>query len=78
MRTARSQVAGTLNGLSDTALILEGSACDTAGENLTLLVEELLQEFGILVVNVLDTALLETAVLLLLDVNCGSGQVADF
>ena len=71
-------MAGTLNGLSDTALILERSASDAAGQNLTLLVEELLQEFGILVVNVLDTALLETAVLLLLDVDSGSGLVADF
>ena len=32
-------MAGTLNGLSDTALILERSAGDAAGQNLTLLIE---------------------------------------
>ena len=71
-------MTGTLDGLSHATLVLEGSACDAAGQNLTLLVEELLQEFGIFVVNVLDTALLETALLFLLDVDSGSGQVADF
>ncbi len=60
----------TLHCLSHAALILQRSACDAARENLTLLVEELLEEFWVFVVNVLDTALLETAILLLLNVNC--------
>ena len=64
-------MTSTLDCLSDTALILQRSACDAARQNLALLVEELLQELWILVVDVLDTALLETAILFLLNVNCG-------
>ena len=71
-------MASTLNGLSHTTLILQRSTGDTAGKNLTLLVQELLQEFRILIIDVLDTALLETAVLLLLDINSGSGQITNF
>ena len=48
------------------------------GRILSLFVEELLEEFGIFVVDILDTALLETAILLLLDVNGGGSQVANF
>jgi hypothetical protein len=71
-------VTCTLNSLSHATLILEGSASDAAGQNLTLLIEELLQEFGILVVDILDAALLETALLFLLRVNGRSVQIADF
>jgi hypothetical protein len=71
-------VTCTLHCLSHAALILQRSACDAARENLTLLVEELLEEFRILVVDVFDTALLETALLLLLDVDSVWSQVANF
>ena len=64
-------MAGTLNGLSHATLKLQGSAGDTAGKDFSLLVEELLQEFRILVVDVLDTALLETAILFLFDITVG-------
>ena len=49
-------MTGTLNGLSHATLELQRSTGDATGQDSTLLVEELLQEFGILVVDVLDTA----------------------
>ncbi len=52
----------TLHGLGHTALEFQRSTGDAAGKNLALLIEELLEEFGILVVDVLDTAAFETAV----------------
>ena len=67
-----------LNGLSHAALELERGTGDAAGQDLTLLVEELLQEFGILVVDVLDTATFETAVFLLAGVNRQGSQITDF
>ena len=63
-------MTGTLHCLCYAALVLERSACDAAWENLALLVEELLEELRIFVVDVLDAALLETAILLLLNVYC--------
>ena len=74
----QSQVTSTLDGLSDTTLELEASACDAARKDLTLLVEEALEEFGILIVDILDTALLEAAVLLLLAIEVQWGQIAYF
>jgi len=74
----QSQVTSTLDGLSDTTLELETSACDAARKDLTLLVEETLEEFGILVIDILDTALLEAAVLLLLAIYSEGSQVAYF
>jgi hypothetical protein len=71
-------VTGTLNGLSHTTLELERSSGDTTGKELALLVEELLEEFGILVVDILDTASLETAIFLLLNVYRKGSEVADF
>ena len=61
-------MAGTLNGLSHATLELERSSGDTTGKELALLVEELLEEFGILVIDILDTASLETAIFLFLNV----------
>ena len=55
-------MAGTFNGLSHTALELQRSAGDAAGKDFALLVEELLEEFGILIVDVFDSAAFETAV----------------
>ena len=62
-------MARSLDSLSHTALVLERCASDAAWKDLSLFVEELLEELGILVVDILDTALLEAAILLLLDVN---------
>ena len=63
----------TLYGLCHAALELQRSAGNAARQDLSLFVEELLEEFGIFVVDILDTALLETAILLLLDVNGWGG-----
>ena len=52
-------MTSTLDSLCDATLELEARAGDTAGEDLTLFVEETLEEVGILVVDILDTALLE-------------------
>ncbi len=62
-------MTGAFHGLGHAALVLQRSAGDAARQNLALLVEEFLEEFGIFVVNVLDAALLETAILLLLQVD---------
>ena len=59
----------TLHSLSHAALVFQRSTGYTARQNLTLFVEELLQELRVLIVDILDTALLETAVLLLLNVD---------
>jgi len=64
----QSEVAGTLYGLSHTTLELEGSACDAAGQDLALLVKELLEELRILIVDILDAGTLEAAVFLLLGI----------
>ena len=71
-------MTGTLYGLGYAALELEGSTCDTAGKEFALLVEELLEEFGILVVNILDAAAFETAIFFLLYVYRQGSEVADF
>jgi len=71
-------VTSTLDGLSYTALELEASTGDTAWEDLALLVKETLEEVRILVVDILDTALLEAAVLLLLAIYRKGGKVAYF
>ena len=71
-------LAGALHGLSHAALILQRSTGDATGQNLTLLVQELLQELGIFVVDILDTALLETAILLLLRIDRRSSQITNF
>ena len=70
-------MACTLNGLRYLLLELLRSTRQAAGQNLTLLVEELLQELTVLVVYILDAELLEAAVLLLLHVNRYRVQVAD-
>ena len=62
-------MTGALNGLSHAALELERGAGDAARQNLTLLVEELLQELGVFLIDVLDTTAFETAVFLLAGVN---------
>ena len=71
-------LACTLNSLSHAALILQRRAGDAAGQDFALLVQELLKELGVLVVDVLDAALLETAVFLPLRVNRRRGQISDF
>jgi hypothetical protein len=71
-------VTSTLDGLSYTALELEAGTGDTAWEDLALLVKETLEELRILVVDILDTALLEAAVLLLLAIYRKGSKVAYF
>ena len=56
----------TLYGLSHAALVFEGSSRDAARQDLALLVEEFLEELGVLVIDVFDSALLKAAVFLLL------------
>ena len=71
-------MAGALNGLSHATLKLEGGSGDAAGKDFALLVEELLEEFGIFVVDLLDAASLKTAVFFLLHVYRHGSEVADF
>ena len=71
-------MTSTLDSLCDATLELEARAGDTAGEDLTLFVEETLEEVGILVVDILDTALLEASVLLLLAIYGQGSEVAYF
>ena len=51
-------MTGTLNSLSDTTLELQRSTGDAAGKDFALLVEELLEELGVLVIDVLDMTLI--------------------
>ena len=67
-----------LDCLGNLPLELEGSTGDAARQNLALLVEEPLEELSILVVNILDTCLLETAVFLLANLYCRRVQITDF
>ena len=48
----KCQMTGSLDSLCYTTLILQRSTCNATGQNLTLLIQEFLQEFGILIVNV--------------------------
>ena len=61
-----SQMACTFNGLCHTTLEFQRGAGDATGKDLALLVEEFLEEFGILVVDIFDAAAFETAVFFLL------------
>ena len=72
------EVAGTFHGLRYLLLELLRSTRQAAGQNLALLVEELLEELAVLVIHVLDAEFLETAVLLFLDVNRNGVEVSDF
>ena len=71
-------MAGTFHGLRYLLLELLRSTRQAAGQNLALLVEELLEELAVLVIHVLDAEFLETAVLLFLDVNRNGVEVSDF
>lgn len=71
-------MACTLYSLSHTALEFQRSACDATGKDLALLIQELLEEFGILVVDILDTASLEATIFFLFNIYRQGGQVADF
>lgn len=55
-------MTGTLDGLGHFLLELLRSTGQTAGQNLTLLVQKLLEKFRVLVIHILDTCLLETAI----------------
>ena len=72
------QVACTFHCLSDAALVFEGSAGDATGQDFALFVEELFEEFGIFVVNILDSALFEAAVFFLFGIYGGGSEIADF
>jgi hypothetical protein len=71
-------VAGTFYSLGYFALIFQRSAGKAAGQDLSLFVEKLFKEFGILVVYKFDTALFETAIFLFLGVHRGRNQITDF
>ena len=58
-------MTGALHGLSYATLEFQRGSGYAAGKNLALLVEELLEEFGIFIVDILDTAAFETAVFFL-------------
>lgn len=69
-------MASLLDCLSHFALVLQGSAGQTAGEDFALLIAKHQQEIWILVVDVLDALHLEAAVLLLLGIDVDRIQVA--
>lgn len=71
-------MTGALYGLSHATLKLERSACDATGKELSLLVEELLEEFGVLVVDILDATSLKATIFFLLNVNRQRGEITDF
>ena len=71
-------MTSTLDCLGYTTLELQRGSCDTTGKDLTLLVQKLLEELRILIVDILDAAALETAVLFLLNVYRQRSQIADF
>ena len=71
-------MARSFDSLSDAALILKRGSRNAAGQDLALLVEELLQELGVLVIDVLDATFFEAAVFLFLSVYRGRGKVSDF
>ena len=71
-------MASALHGLSHATLILQRGAGDTTGKDLALLIEELLQELGILVVDILNASLLEAAILFLLLIYRWGGKITDF
>ena len=70
-------MTGSFHSLGHFLLIFQRSTGETTGQNLALLVHEFLQEFGVLVVDVLDAALFETTIFFLLDVNRNGGDVFD-
>lgn len=59
-------MTSTLYCLCHTTLEFERSTGDTSGKYLALLVEELLEEFRILVVDILDATSLKATIFLLL------------
>ena len=71
-------MTGALHGLCHLLLELLRGSRQAAGQNLALLVEELLEKFAVLVIDVFDAELLEAAVLLLLDVYRNGVEVTDF
>lgn len=70
-------MTGSFDSLGHFLLIFQRSTGETAGQNFTLLVHEFLQKLTIFVIDVFDTALFETAVFFLLDVNRDGGDVFD-
>jgi hypothetical protein len=73
----KSELAGLFDGYGHLALELQGVTSDTAGQHLALLVEEFLQEFRILVIDILDAELLEAAVFFRAAIHAGGAQVLD-
>lgn len=70
-------MTSTLYCLCHTTLEFERSTGDTAGKYLALLVEELLEEFSVLVIDILDTGFFEAAIFFLFDLDGGRIQVSD-
>ena len=68
----------SLDCLGYLPLELEGSTGKAARENLSLLVQELLEELCVLVVNIFDTCFLETALFLSLYLYCRRVEITYF
>jgi len=71
-------VAGLLDRLGHLALVLQRGAGEAAREDLALLIAQLQEEVCILVINILDTGLLEPAILGLFGFNLDRIEVPDF
>ncbi len=61
-------MTSSFNSLSDTTLEFQRSTSDTTRKNLTLFVQEFLQEFRIFVIDILDAILFKTAIFFLFNV----------
>ena len=71
-------MAGALDSFGHFLLVLVGGTGDTAGQNLALLIDELQQEVGVFIIDVLDAEFLETAVFLPLGFDGDRGQIFYF
>lgn len=70
-------MASSFDGLGHFFLIFQRSSRKTSRQYLTLLIHKFLQEFTVFIIDVFDTAFLETAVFLFLDIHCNGCNVFD-
>ena len=70
-------MAGAFDGLGHFLLIFVGSASYAAGQNLTLLVDELEQEVGVFVINIFYAEFFEAAIFFALGFDSYRGEIFD-
>jgi hypothetical protein len=60
----KAKVTTTLDSHGEAALVLEARACDATWQDLALVVQELAEEIGVFVIDILDPIALEAAIFL--------------